>query len=53
MLFTIFGNLLALGAVAAVVSAVVKKDRTSHNAANPDGQGEDPDHQKTTAGRSA
>ena len=53
MLFTIIGNLVALGAVAALVSAVVKKDRASRDTATPAGGQEGPDHQKTTAGRGA
>lgn len=60
MLFTIIGNLVALGAVAALVSAVVKKDRANRDDANPDdanpGTGPDAEgreSQGTTAGRSA
>ncbi|MBM6621978.1 hypothetical protein JTF08_10185 [Micrococcaceae bacterium RIT802] len=55
MLFTIIGNLVALGAVAALVSAVVKKDRANRDDANP-GTGPDAEgreNQGTTAGRSA
>jgi hypothetical protein len=59
MLFTIIGNVVALGAVAALVSAVIKKDRASLGYADqggePDAYEYDYDYETrgTTAGRSS
>lgn len=54
MLFTIIGNIVALGAVAALVSAIVKKDRQSRTVEGPDGQDAVTyETQGTTAGRTS
>lgn len=51
MLFTIIANLIGLGVVAALVSAVIKRDRADRGDVEPDARGSE--NQGTTVGRSA